>query len=92
MNNSSSDVLAIELGPEWDDVLLSKLHIAVKRAGGTMKELSWGVGGSQEVTTYRIQLPGGSIEVTAETYMGLIIRGPSALVQQIAAAVKAPTS
>ena len=90
--NNSSPVFDIELGREWDDGLLSKLRNVVMQAGGTMNELSWDVGGSQEVTTYRIQLPGGSIEVTAETYTGIVIRGPSALVQQIAAAVKVSTS
>ena len=85
--SDTADVLEIELGPEWDDSLLKKLRIAVTQAGGTMKELSWGVGGSQEVAAYQIQLPDGSIEVTAETYMGLVIRGPSALVQQVAASI-----
>ncbi len=87
--NESAGFLEIELGPEWDSDLLAKLRVAVTSAGGTMKELSWGVGGSQEVCAYEIQLPGGAIEATAETYMGLVIRGPSTLVQQIAVAVKA---
>ena len=57
-----------------------------------MKEVSWGVGGSQEVCSYRIILPAGVIEATAETYMGLVIRGPSSLVLRIACAVKTPSA
>lgn len=53
-----------------------------------MKEVSWDVGGSQEIYRYQIRLPTGVIEATAETYMGLVIHGPPALVQQIALAIQ----
>jgi len=86
---SSADTAEIELGPEWDSELLSRLHLVVTAEGGTMEKVSCGVGGSQEINSYRIQLPAGAIEVTAETYMGLVIRGPVVLVQKIAHAVKA---
>jgi hypothetical protein len=88
----SGDTGEIELGPEWDSELLSRLHSVVTAEGGTMMELPWGVGGSQEVCSYRIQLPTGVVEATAETYMGLVIRGPLTLVQRIAHAVKSPSS
>jgi hypothetical protein len=85
---ASAETIELELGPEWDTDLLARLSSVVTAEGGTMKEVSWGVGGSQEVCSYRIQLPNGVVEATAETYMGLVIRGPSALVQRIAHAVK----
>ena len=84
----SADTVKIELGPEWDGELLLRLRSVVTAEGGTMKESSWGVGGSQEVCSYVIQLPDGAIQATTETYMGLVISGPSALVQRIAHLVK----
>ena len=85
---ASSQVIEIELGPEWDAGLLSRLHATVVSAGGAMKNVSWGVGGSQEVTSYRIQLPDGEIEAEAQTYMGLVLRGRPELVEPLVRAIK----
>ena len=84
---TASDTLEIELGPEWDSALLARLRATIIAAGGTMTESSWGVGGSQEVGEFQIQLPSGSLEAMSETYMGLTLRGPAQLVQEIANAV-----
>jgi hypothetical protein len=74
---------AINLGPEWDEQLLARLRIAVVELGGTMTEQSWLVGGSQEVCSYNIELAGEQIIATAETYVGLSIRGPAHLVEKL---------
>jgi hypothetical protein len=48
-----------------------------------MTEQSWLVGGSQEVCSYDIELAGEQIVATAETYVGLSIRGPAHLVEKL---------
>ena len=81
-------VATATLGPEWDSELLGSLRAAVAAAGGTMTESSWAVGGSQEVATYQIDLPGGRLLAESETYVGLSIAGPSALVEQLSKQVR----
>jgi hypothetical protein len=71
------------LGTEYDDLLRTKLRNALKRLG--VKDLShnWGVGGSQEIETLEVQVGSERVIVEAETYVGLSIRGPAELVDQI---------
>lgn len=57
--------------------LFWRLHAAVTSLRGRMTQIFCGVGGSQEITTYRISLPDGSLVAEAETYIGLCIRGPA---------------
>ncbi len=73
----------INLGPEWDEQLLARLRTAVIEFGGTMTEQSWLVGGSQEICSYNIELAGEQIVATAETYVGLSIRGPAHLIEKL---------
>jgi hypothetical protein len=86
-SRSESEQVEVSLGSESDSLLLGRLQKTVHAAGGTMSEVSWGVGGSQEITTYEIVLPTGSLIATAETYVGLSIRGPDHLVQEVSRAV-----
>jgi hypothetical protein len=74
----------IRLGDEYDSALLARLEAAVVARGGSFSESSWGVGGSQEIITYAIGLPSGKLEAISETYIGLILRGSSELVQELA--------
>lgn len=76
------------LGCETDIALLEKLRLAVEALGGSIKDAQWALGGSQEITTYSISLPGGSIEAVAETYVGLSLQGNSSLVSLLASKVK----
>jgi hypothetical protein len=75
------------LGPEWDGALLLRLRQAVAELGGDMREASWGVGGSQEISEYEIHLRGVTLTATAETYMGLTLRGPVSIVEELAGMV-----
>ena len=75
---------AICLGPETDDDLFERLRLAVIDLGGTIADSEWVLGGSQEVTTYKIVLPTGTLQAVAETYVGLSLQGVESLVTPIA--------
>jgi len=85
---SVNQPMTLRVGDEYDSSLLSRLRTAVASIGGTMTESFWGAGGSQEITRYEISLPDGGVEVEAETYVGLSLRGPAQLVQQLALAAQ----
>jgi hypothetical protein len=77
-----------ELGPEWDEELLVRLRQAVTERCGTMKLTEHGVAGSQDIQMYSIEMPSGSLCAKAETYVGLRLSGPAALVQELVASLK----
>ena len=79
--------IEVTLGQEYDRELLRRLEQAVESLGGSMRPKSWGVGGSQELCVYEIRMPVGRLTATAETYVGLSLRGPEHLVQRITAAI-----
>lgn len=85
---AEQDEAQIILGPEWDSALITRLHRVIESLGGSIRESSWRVSGSQEVCTYAIRLAGGRLTANSETYMGLSLRGPAHLVQRIASAMK----
>jgi hypothetical protein len=86
--NERSGESEVVIGPEFDAELLGRLRRVVEAARGSISESSYGVGGSQEVITYEILLPSGMLVATAETYIGLSIRGPAALVEEVRLAVQ----
>jgi hypothetical protein len=75
------------LGSETDDALFERLCTAVRSLGGSMSDSEWVLGGSQEITTYMIVLPAGTLEAVAETYIGLSLRGPDELVNSLSSRV-----
>lgn len=79
-----SSVTEILLGDEYDDALFDCLVAEVAALGGSITDKEWTLGGSQAMTVFQISLPNGDIEAVAETYVGLSLRGTTALVQQIA--------
>jgi hypothetical protein len=83
----STEVSEMHLGPEWDEALLLRLRQAVAELGGSMRETSWGFGGSQEIIEYEILCRGATLTATSETYMGLILRGPHWIVEELASIV-----
>jgi len=85
---TESQEVEVSLGAESDLVLLARLRSVVHAAGGSMSEQSWSIGGSQEVIAYEIILPTGRLVATAETYVGLSIRGPAPLVHEVSHAVQ----
>jgi hypothetical protein len=87
---SSSSELELVIGPEYDQATFERLRDVVASLGGSICEQSWGVGGSQEVSSFQITIGSACLIATAETYIGLSLRGPNDLVRQLAAAVANP--
>jgi len=77
------------LGPEWSSDVVSVLRRAVHALGGTMTQPSHFVAGSQEIITYQLDLPDGRLVAEAETFVGLSISGPAALVHQVRSRMRA---
>lgn len=71
------------LGPEYDDLLRTRLHNAIRQMNGKSISCSWGVGGSQEIDIELVQIGTEQIVIESETYIGLSIHGLEKLVDQI---------
>jgi len=72
------------LGDEFDDELRAKLMNVLRQLGaiqGTSGERF--VVGSQDFEKLEVLVGGRSLQVEAETYVGLSIRGPDDLVEQV---------
>ena len=82
----------ILLGSEYDDDLFYRLVAEVEGMGGSITDKKWVLGGSQEITTFEISLPEGTLQAVAETYVGLSLRGTSPLVESLALRVAAARS
>lgn len=74
----------VSLGPEWDDMLRSKLKRALESLGADTIDHSWGMGDSQEVEMLAVIVDGRQLHVEAETYVGLTLSGPTDLVERVA--------
>jgi hypothetical protein len=70
-----------------DEALLPSVERAVRELGGAIEETGWVVVGSQEITSAVVRLPGGELELHLETYDGLRLRGPRALLDEVRAAL-----
>ena len=79
----------IVLGSEYDDVLFAKLRAVVESLGGMIENRECVLGGSQEITKFALSLPNGKLEVIAETYIGLMLRGEDDLVMTVSSLVVA---
>lgn len=77
----------IDLGEEHDRKLTAALKATLKSMGAKRRRRWWGLGGSQELTETTYDLNGEKIIVETETYMGLKMRGPAAIVDAVAEAV-----
>ena len=78
----------IHLGSETDALLWAALRSVVSSSGGLIAELSHDVAGSQELVQYAVTLPGGTVDVVSETYIGLTLRGSSPLVDELSHAIQ----
>ena len=68
---------------EHDEAAIKRLGDALREAGGSVQAPTWSVAGSQELSTWHVTFPRGSVEVTAETYCGLRVSGPKELVVRL---------
>ena len=81
---SASAMTELLLGSECDDDLFYRLVAEVQAMGGSIVDREWAVGGPQEVTLYEISLPGADLVATAQSGVGLSLRGEPALVEALA--------
>lgn len=76
------------LGDELDEQLSTALSAVLRRIGAIGGEPVWGVAGSQEIHSQVIMISGASITIESETFAGVTVTGPDALVDEIATLVK----
>ena len=76
------------LGPEYDTTLLAALKAVLRRLGAKLVRKDWDVAGSQEVSTADFMVRGEPLHVETETYVGLSISGSSALLSEVADALR----
>jgi hypothetical protein len=79
----------VVLGSEYDEQLRETLMRVLKTLGGTPKDASYGIGGSQELEALEVAFGDDIVVVEAETYVGLSVSGKAELVSRIAALVQA---
>ena len=78
----------VVLGAEHDEALVGRLRAVLARLATGAPRSAWGHAGSQELTTLDVEIAGRALRVEAETYVGLSLVGPAALVDPIAALVQ----
>ena len=70
---------AVSLGDEFDTVLWGRLLEILRSLGATSSESKYSMGGSQEVASYTVHIHSEVIHISAETYIGMTITGPSTI-------------
>jgi hypothetical protein len=73
---------------EHDETVSTRLRAAIESLGYKPKSQWWGVGGSQEITHVELVGSGGRIEVEAETYIGLTVKGEANAIAAIRKAME----
>ncbi|MDR2031941.1 MAG: hypothetical protein LBP86_06760 [Azoarcus sp.] len=76
------------LGDEYDDKLRDALRVVLEKNGTVATDKFWGVGGSQEIERVQVSLGEDSITIESETFVGLTISGPQAVIDEIASQVR----
>jgi hypothetical protein len=71
------------VGAEHDEDLLAALRTSLRALGYGEGPKSWGIGGSQEISSWTAARSDGQLVIEAETYVGLSITSPSVLVQAV---------
>jgi hypothetical protein len=84
----SSNQTRVVLGDEYDDKLRKELLDTLREFSAQPIDQSYGVGGSQEIERFEVEIEGENIEVESETYVGLSIAGNERVVNRIAARVR----
>ena len=69
---------------ETDRQAIKAAKWALREVGASRHSGSWGVGGSQEVASEAWQHGSDILILEAETYIGLTLSGPEALVKRVA--------
>lgn len=81
------DVETWVVGDEYDEVALAGLRSALRYSGYELDDQWLAVAGSQDISHWEVCGPGGSLTIEVETYVGITVLGPSALISALRAAV-----
>ena len=79
------------VGPEYDTSLFAKLGRALRTCHYSIDSDTWGLGGSQEISTWTVSGPNGVLVVEAETYIGLRVTGDPGLLAELQVAFSSLT-
>jgi hypothetical protein len=71
------------VGRELDEPLRRRLGATLRACGYTVDGKRWGVGGSQELSAWKVSGPRGVLLVEAETYIGLTVTGAAPLIDEL---------
>ena len=80
---------SLRFGREWNEDCRSRLATIFREMGAKLVRTRSHVGGSQELTWQRYSLGGETIKLFEETYMGVKLTGPVALIDRIEARMTA---
>ena len=75
--------LDVHIGPD-DDATRRRVKSALRKAGARRVGRWWGLGGSQEITSWTFVVDGSRLEVEAETYVGLSLSGDESAIASVA--------
>ena len=76
-------IQTLNLGPEYDQKMLQGLFDALTAEGAQTIDQRADVVGSQEIGYWKFQLDHGTVEVNAETYLGISLSGPVELIARL---------
>jgi hypothetical protein len=68
---------------EHDEEAFERLEKALRELGYELTCKKWGVGGSQELSEWVVTCPGGSLQISAETCIGLAVSGRVELISDL---------
>ena len=71
------------VGSEYDASLFAKLGSALRSCHYSIASSTWGVVGSQELSTWTVCGPKGVLVVEAETYVGLSVNCDAGLLSEL---------
>jgi hypothetical protein len=88
----SGSMSTILLGSEFDQELRDQARCRLREIGATVMGTTLGVGGSQELSVEEWSIGDARVVLTAETYMGLSLGGPAAVVDRVSTALGSASS
>jgi hypothetical protein len=80
--------IKVVLGPEYDQRLHDTLTQVLREMGAVIEPATWGVGGSQELSTWEAAVRGQRLRMESETYFGLSVSGDQSTVKFVATEVR----
>ena len=73
------------VGNEYDEAAFGRLKRTLAHLGYAVRDQGNAIGGSQELDRWTAEGPRGRLAIESETYIGLSVQGPAALVADLKA-------